>query len=111
MYQIPLRSVANQEIAFNLDGAYWQLQIHQSISFMVADIIRNGVQIVTGVRCFGGSPLMPYAYMYMPDFGNFVFDSDGDWTQFGAGCNLYYLVSAEFQDYLASLETGLYVAT
>lgn len=111
MYQIPLRSVPNQQISFNLDGAYWQLAIHQSINFMIADITRNGAPVVTGQRCFGGSPLMPYAYMYMPQYGNFVFDSDGDWTAFGAACNLYYLTSSEFADYLASLETGLFVAT
>lgn len=106
MYLIPLRPVANQEIAFNLDGAYWQLSIKQSISFMIATVTRNGEAIVTGQRCFGGSPLMPYRYMYMPDYGNFVFDADGDYTQFGGQCNLYYLTNAEYLQYEASLKSG-----
>lgn len=66
---------------------------------MCADVTRNGTPIANGVRCFGGIPVMPYSYMFAPDFGNFVFDSDADWTAFGAACNLYYLSASEFTQY------------
>lgn len=42
---------------------------------------------------------MPYKYMYAPDFGNFIFDSDVDWTLFGELCNLYYLELSEYEEF------------
>jgi hypothetical protein len=107
MYQVPLTSVPNQDIAFNIDGAYWQVHIFQSINFMCADIMLNGSPVIYGVRCFGGVALMPYEYMYQPLYGNFVFDSDADWTNFGTSCNLYYLENAEFAQYQTAYLTGV----
>lgn len=103
---IPLTSVPNQSIAFNVDGAYWQIHIYQAVNHMCADVTRNGVGIVNAIRCFGGMPLMPYAYMYAPDFGNFIFDKDADWTEFGAACKLYYLTAEEFGQFDALMFTG-----
>jgi hypothetical protein len=107
MFQVPLTSIPNQSIAFNVDGAYWQVHVYQSISFMCADITRNGQPVITGVRCFGGIALMPYEYMYEPTFGNFIFDSDADWTNFGLTCNLYYVEQAEFEQFEAMLLSGV----
>lgn len=95
MFQVPLSQVPNQSVAFNADGAYWQVRLYQSIDFMCADITRNGTPVITGVRCFGGIPLMPYPYMYLPSYGNFVFDSNADWTNFANSCNLYYMSQDE----------------
>jgi hypothetical protein len=106
MYEVPLTALPNQSIAFNVDGAYWQVRVFQSINFMCADITRNGQAVITGVRCFGGIPLMPYPYMYEPNFGNFVFDSDADWTNFDSSCHLYYLTNAEFAEFQTNLEVG-----
>ena len=107
MYPVPISAVPNQQIEFSVDGSFWQLNIHQSINFMCADIVRDGAAVVTGIRCFGGSPLMPYPYMYEPTFGNFIFDSDADWEAFGISCNLYYLTNEEFSEYTTSLATGV----
>lgn len=96
MYEIPLNSVPNQSISFNVDGAYWQLHIYQSLQHMCADISINGVDVVSGIRCFAGIALMQYDYMYLPNYGNFIFDSDPDWTNFGTSCKLYYLQQSEF---------------
>lgn len=96
MLAIPLIQSPNQQLSFNADGALWMIKIYQSIQFMCADITLNNVPLINGVRCFGGIPLMPYTYMYAPNFGNFIFDSDADWTNFGGTCNLYYLESDEF---------------
>jgi len=106
MYQIPLAGVANQSISFNVDGAYWQLHVYQSISHMCIDIAQNGVAIASGVRCFVGIPLMQYPYMYLPNFGNFVFDSNPDWTNFGTSCNLYYLEQAELNEFTEAIMSG-----
>jgi hypothetical protein len=107
MQQVPLVSVPNQSIAFNVDGAYWQIRLFQSINFMCADISVNNTPVITGVRCFAGGPLLPYSYMYEPNFGNFVFDSDADWTNFGDSCNLYYLSYDEFAQYKALVDAGI----
>jgi len=69
---------------------------------MYADISRNGVKLMDGVRCFGGIALMPYSYMHTPNFGNLIFDEDADWTNFASSCNLYYLSAAEFAEFQAS---------
>jgi len=99
MFQIPLSALPNQSISFNLDGAYWQLRVFQAVNSMCADISRDGVPIVTGVRCYGGVALMQYPHMYQPNFGNFIFDSDADWTNFGTSCNLYYLQCGELEQF------------
>lgn len=107
MFAIPLAAVPNQSISFTVDGAFWSIHVFQSILHMCADITCNGSPVVTAVRCFGGTPLMQYPYMYEPNFGNFIFDSDGDWTEFGASCNLYYLESSEFEQFQAIAQEGL----
>lgn len=105
MYAIPLSAVPNQSIAFNVDGAYWQLHIYQAVERMYADVTLNGNVIIRGVRCFGGMPLMPYEHLHMPRFGNFIFDTDADWTEFGLSCFLYYLPLPEYEEYKA-LQNG-----
>lgn len=105
MLAIPLSQVPNQAISFNADDAIWTIHVYQTINFMCADIVRNGEKLIDGVRCFGGIPLMPYTYMYSPTFGNFIFDSDGDWTNFGGSCNLYYLPKPEFDVYQKMMST------
>jgi hypothetical protein len=45
--------------------------------------------------------------MYEPDFGNFVFDGVVDWTEFGVGCNLYYLTSEEWAQFKESPTLGI----
>lgn len=96
MLQIPLSALPNQSISFNVDGAYWQLHVYQSKFSMCVDITRDGVSVAYGVRCYVGQPLMQYSYMYSPGFGNFVFDSDVDWENFGVSCNLFYLSNSEW---------------
>jgi len=101
MNKIPLSTLPNQELAFNLDGAYWRLHIYQAVSLMYVDISRNGEKLIDGVRCFGGVGLLPYKHLYLPNFGNFIFDSDADYTNFGNTCQLYYLNLAEYKSFLS----------
>lgn len=98
---IPLSAVPNQSVAFNVDGAYWQVRLFQAVDRMYADITRNGTALITGTRCFGGIGILPYAYASAPGFGNFIFDADVDWTNFGVSCRLYYLNAAELAQYNA----------
>jgi hypothetical protein len=107
MYIVPINAEPNQTIAFSIDGAYWSVHLYQSIDFMCADITINGVPTINGVRCFGGVGLMPYEYMYQPSYGNFVFDTDADWTNFGSSCNLYYLDNAEYTAFQLAMKSGI----
>jgi hypothetical protein len=118
MLAIPLSQVANQQVEFNADGALWTVHVYQSINFVCADISRSvlpsdpegtvgPVPLINGMRCFGGIPLLQYAWQYYPNLGNFVFDSDADWTEFGATCQLYYLEQAELTEFLTALQEGV----
>lgn len=118
MLAIPLSQVANQQVSFSADGVLWTVKVYQSINFMCADISRSPlpsdpagtsgpVPLISGIRCFGGTPLLQYAYQYAPNLGNFIFDSDADWTNFGATCQLYYLEQSEIGQFLSALEQGV----
>lgn len=106
MLQVPLSSVPNQAVSFNVDGAYFRIHIYQTITHMCADIMINGATVESGVRCFVGIPLLQYPYMYEPNFGNFIFDSDVDWTNFGTSCNLYYLQKDELEQFEGMVTGG-----
>jgi hypothetical protein len=107
MLAIPLQPLPNQSVSFNADGVLWTVHVYQAITHMCADVSINGEPVIQGVRCFGGIGLMPYPYMYEPDYGNFMFDSDADYTEFGASCNLYYLEQDEIAEFTAALAAGV----
>lgn len=99
MQQIPLSAVPSQDLSVNLDGVYWRLKFYLSMEFVCVDILRDGEMLMSGIRCFVDQPLLPYSYMYAPQYGNFIFDSDVDWENFGDSCSLYYLDAAELEEY------------
>lgn len=106
MYQIPLDSIPNQSVSFNVDGAYWQLHVFAAIENMCVDVYRNGTLLIQGVRCFGGIAVVPYDHL-MSGYGNFIFDNEVDYLNFSnSGCNLYYLNSEEFAEYNNQIEEG-----
>lgn len=118
MLAIPLEQVPNQQISFNADGVLWTIHVYQAVNHMCADVSRsvlptdpagsaNPFPLINGIRCFGGVGLLPYPYMYQPNFGNFMFDSDADWTEFSASCNLYYLEQDEIAEFTAALQAGV----
>lgn len=95
MKRVPLAKVPRQELSVNLDGAYWRITLYLSLRHVCADIEKNGVLLIRGVRCFVGIPLLPYKHLRSPNFGNFYFDSDVDWQKFNDECVLYYLDETE----------------
>ena len=112
MYPVPLQPIPTQTVSFNVDNAFWQLKFYQSINFMCCDITLNGTPVMSGVRCFGGFPLLPYDYMSQDGtYGNLIFDSDADWSEFGSTCNLYYLEAAEYQQFELMLLLGVSATT
>lgn len=99
MQKIPLISVPNQRMEFNADGAYWQIHLYTALTVMVADVSRNGAKIVSGQRCYAGIKLLPHAYMTAPNFGNFIFNGNPDWEQFGTNVDLFHLSASEMEIY------------
>ncbi len=106
MQQVPLAAIPNQTISFTVDGAFWSIRLFQAIDHMYADVSRNGELLIRTTRCLAGQPLLPYKYLYLPNFGNFIFDNDVDWTMFGELCNLYYLELDEFQEFQRKMLEG-----
>lgn len=108
MQQIPLSAIASQTTSFNVDGAYWTIKVYPAITQMVADVSRDGETLISGVRCFAGIPLLPFRYLSGSAFGNFIFDQDADWEEFGSEgtCNLWYLTSDEMENYNALIKQG-----
>ena len=105
MLLIPLAQVPNQAVSFTADDALWTIHVYQSAKFVCADIAINGEFKINAVRCFGGIQLLQYNYMTAPDLGNFLFDEDADWTNFGGSCTLYYLSQAELAEFNAAVAT------
>jgi hypothetical protein len=102
MLLIPLVQVPNQTLSFNADNVLWTVHVYQSAKFVCADILINGVAVFNGVRCFAGVRLLQYGYMTAPNLGNFLFDEDADWTNFGASCHLFYLNQPELAQFDAA---------
>ena len=103
MLLIPLVSVPNQALSFNADNVLWTIHVYQAGNFVCADIAINGEAVFNGVRGLSGTKLLQYSYMTSPDLGNFVFDEDADWTNFGGSCHLYYLDKSEMADFETAL--------
>lgn len=106
MFKVPLERQPNQSVSFNVDGAYWSIKIFQAIDQMYADISRDGAAIISATRCLVGQPLLPYAHLHLPNFGNFIFDSEVDWNNFAGSCGLYYLTIDEYNEYKLELSNG-----
>lgn len=108
MERIPLSKVASQTVSFTADSEYWTIKVYPAISHMAADVSLNGTTLISGIRCFAGYPVVPYQYLIGDTLGNFIFDTEPDWENFGTSptCNLYYLTAAELASYNALIETG-----
>lgn len=96
MIDIPLQPVANQSFSVLLDGARYVLTFKEANGVMCADVVRDEVTLITGVRVTAMTPLLPYDYMQR---GNFVLLTENDdlpyYTQFGLTQSLVYVSDAE----------------
>ena len=96
MRLIPIDATPNQSFSVRLNGSRYVLALRTVTGCMVADLDRDGVQVLRGVRLVAGEPVIPYAYL---EDGNFMLTTVGDalpdWRQFGATQLLYYLTPDE----------------
>ena len=91
---INLAQVPNQTISCRLEGKRYVITFKSTGSLMLATIIRDGVTVVSGMRCVAGAMLIPYRSAEDAS-GNFAFVIDDritipDYLQFGDTQQLVY---------------------
>lgn len=97
MRDITLLAVPNQTFSATINGVLWELTIKAAIGTMLADVRRDGVNLVLGQRIVAEFPILPYRYLSHQ--GNFaILTRDGElpwWEEFGRSQSLIYLEPAE----------------
>jgi hypothetical protein len=96
MRTIPISAIANQELSVRLDNERLVLRLKEATGVMVADLDRDGVRILSGVRVLAGEPIIPYRYLESGNFMVQTLDEElPDWRKFGVTQSLVYLTAAE----------------
>ena len=97
MRDITLLAVPNQTFSATINGVLWELTIKVARGTMLADVRRDGVDLVLGQRIIAEYPILPYRHLSHQ--GNFaILTRDGElpwWEQFGRSQSLIYLEPAE----------------
>lgn len=97
MRDIALLTVPNQSLSATIDGVLWELTIKVARGTMLADVRRDGVDLVLGQRIVAEYPILPYRYLSHQ--GNFaILTRDGElpwWEKFGRSQSLIYLEPSE----------------
>lgn len=97
MRDISLLTVPNQTFSATINGVLWELTIKVAHGTMLADVRRDGVDLVLGQRIVAEYPILPYRYLSHQ--GNFaILTRDGElpwWEEFGRSQSLIYLEPAE----------------
>lgn len=97
MRDITLLAVPNQTFSATINGVLWELTIKVARGTMLADVQRDGVDLVLGQRIIAEYPILPYRHLSHQ--GNFaILTRDGElpwWEQFGRSQSLIYLEPAE----------------
>ena len=99
MKTIALQAVPRQKFSVTLDGIQYAITLVAVGNAMVATIAVGGENVVSGVRCMPGQPVIPYGYLE-GDGGNFIFlTTEGDlpwYERFGVDQSLVYITTAEW---------------
>jgi len=94
---IGLLAVPNQTFSATINGVLWELTIKVARGTMLADVRRDGVELVLGQRIVAEFPILPYRYLSHQ--GNFaILTRDGAlpwWEEFGRSQSLVYLDPSE----------------
>lgn len=97
MRDISLLAVPNQTFSVTIDGVLWELSIKVARGTMLADVKRDGVDLVLGQRIVAEFPILPYRHL--SHAGNFaILTRDGElpwWEEFGRSQSLVYLAPIE----------------
>lgn len=97
MRDIGLLAVPNQTFSATINGVLWELTIKVARGTMLADVRRDGVDLILGQRIVAEYPILPYRYLSHQ--GNFaILTRDGElpwWEEFGRSQSLVYLDPSE----------------
>ncbi|EHK66001.1 phage baseplate plug family protein [Achromobacter arsenitoxydans] len=97
MIEIDLIRAPNQTFSITINGVLWELSIKVAHGTMLADVKRDGVDLVLGQRIVAEFPILPYRHLSHQ--GNFaILTRDGElpwWEEFGRSQSLIYLEPAE----------------
>ncbi|WP_286898894.1 hypothetical protein [Achromobacter sp. UBA2119] len=97
MRDITLLAVPNQTFSATINGVLWELSIKVARGTMLADVRRDGVDLVLGQRIVAEFPILPYRYLSHQ--GNFaILTRNGElpwWEEFGRSQSLIYLEPTE----------------
>ena len=103
MQIIPILAIPNQQLSIVLNQVRYDITLKFIDTIMVADIDRDEVRLISGVRCLAQTTLLPYHYLSAN--GNFIFLSDEDstddipdWQRFGVTQQLFYLSPSDIND-------------
>ncbi|MCY1196401.1 hypothetical protein D9M72_77440 [compost metagenome] len=97
MIAIDLIRAPNQSLSATINGVLWELTIKVARGTMLADVRRDGVDLILGQRIVAEYPILPYRYLSHQ--GNFaILTRDGElpwWEEFGRSQSLVYLDPSE----------------
>lgn len=98
MQTLDLSVTPNQQITYTADGSKFTIKLRTLLLQTYADISRDGVAIISGMRCPPSRLILPYQYLEGAA-GNFAFQTTNDawpyYADFGVGTNLIYITAAE----------------
>jgi len=97
---VPLEATPNQSFSIQLDNDRYDIDIKATKTSMVANITKNDELLIEGVRCVGGTPLIPYEYL-RDGGGNFIFSTTDEqipyYQNFGIDQFLFYFSGSEIE--------------
>lgn len=104
---VPLDPIPNQSLSIRLDNRRYVVTVQEIGGMMGATIERDGVLLISNVRCVAGFPLLPYPHLSR-DAGNFIFTNTVAgkipyYTDFGSTCLLVYSTAAEIAEDAANV--------
>ena len=98
MIDIPLQTIANQELSIPLEDARYVITVKEASGGMVCTVQRGDTVLIQNVRLCANTPVLPYEYLQQ-GAGNFFMSTQGDalpwWEQFGITQFMVYLTADE----------------
>lgn len=100
MQTVPTQPVPNQTLQTRVDGQNVTLNLYaKAAQGLFADVVADGVTLITGVLCLDADPIIPTRYLGFA--GNFIFvdtqgNSDPTYDGLGSRFQLVFLTAAEY---------------
>lgn len=71
MLIVPLQAIPSQSFSIQLDNSIYNITLRFVVNFMAIDLMRDNVQILSGIRVVPGYPIIPFQYIENGN-GNFA---------------------------------------